>query len=142
MRFQTVLKAALAGAALLTVLPANAGPVTAERLLNADAESNNWLMIHGNYSNWRNSRLSQINKSNVGQLVPKFSVAVGGWATVKDGYVGNRTGSGTGKGKEETIPLAADGFIYTEDSLSKVMKIDVRSGKRGQIVWRFPAWGR
>jgi len=137
MRFQTVLKAALAGAALLTVLPANAAPVTAERLLNADAESNNWLMIHGNYSNWRNSRLSQINKSNVGQLVPKFSVAVGGWATVKDGYVGNRTGGGTGKPKEETIPLANDGFIYTEDGLSKVMKIDVRSGKRGQIVWRF-----
>ena len=138
MKLKTALMSTLAGALAVMAMPASAQQgVSYERLLSADAESQNWLMIHGNYSNWRNSRLSQINKSNVSQLVPKYSVMVGGWATVKNGWVGNMTGTGSGKPKEETIPLAADGFLYTEDALSKVMKIDVRSGKRGQIVWRF-----
>ncbi len=139
MKLRTILSTALFGAVAGMALSANAQqqPVTYNRLLNADAESQNWLMIHGNYSNWRNSRLAQINKSNVGQLVPKFSVSIGGWITAPNGYVGNMTGSGSGKPKEETIPLVVDGFVYTEDGLSKVMKIDVRSGKRGQIVWRF-----
>lgn len=137
MKSRTVLGVALAGAAALMALPASSAPVSYERLLDADADSSNWLMIHGNFSNWRNSRLATINKSNVHQLAPVFSVSLGGWITATRGYVGNMTGSGTGAPKEETIPLAADGFIYTEDGLSKVMKIDVRSGRRGQIVWRF-----
>jgi alcohol dehydrogenase (cytochrome c) len=138
MQLRSLLMSTLAGAAAFMALPAAAQQgISYERLLNADAESQNWLMIHGNYSNWRSSRLSQINRSNVGQLVPKFTVAVGGWGTVKAGFVGNARGTGSDRGKEETIPLAADGFIYTEDSLSKVSKVDVRSGKRGQIVWRF-----
>src|SRR5262245_12258883 len=110
MKVRTVLATVLAGATGALAFPANAQQgITYERLLNADAESQNWLMIHGNFNNWRSSRLSQINKTNVGQLVPKFSVFVGGWATVKAGWVGNAFGGGSGKPKEETVPLAADG---------------------------------
>ena len=84
MKLKTALMSTLAGALAVMAMPASAQQgVSYERLLSADAESQNWLMIHGNYSNWRNSRLSQINKSNVSQLVPKYSVMVGGWATVK-----------------------------------------------------------
>src|SRR5689334_6071271 len=108
MNFKTLLLSPLAGVAALAAVPASAQQgITYERLLNADAESQNWLMIHGHYSNWRSSRLSQINKTNVGSLVPKYSVMIGGWATVKAGWVGNMTGSGSGKPKEETVPLAA-----------------------------------
>src|SRR5262245_47856055 len=107
MNFRTILMSALAGAAALMAVPATAQQgITYERLLNADAESQNWLMIHGNFGNWRSSRLSQINKTNVSQLVPKFSVFIGGWATVKNGWIGNLQGAGSGKPKEETVPLA------------------------------------
>jgi len=113
MNLRSILMSTLAGAAAFMALPAAAQQgVTYERLLNADAESQNWLMIHGNYSNWRSSRLSQINKANVSQLVPKFNVFIGGWATVKNGWVGNMTGSGSGKPKEEVVPLAADAHLH------------------------------
>ena len=43
-------------------------PVTYERLLNSDAEPENWLMYSGNYFSQRYSGLDQINTENAGQL--------------------------------------------------------------------------
>ena len=43
-------------------------PVTNERLLNSDAEPENWLMYSGNYASQRYSGLEQIDNDNAGQL--------------------------------------------------------------------------
>jgi len=42
--------------------------VTAERLLKAEQEPSQWMTYNGTYSEQRYSRLTQINRSNVGQL--------------------------------------------------------------------------
>ena len=43
-------------------------PVTPERLLNAEAEPQNWLMYSGNYKSQRYSRLDQIDRGNAADL--------------------------------------------------------------------------
>src|ERR1700758_1999522 len=53
-------------------------PVTPERLLNADKEPQNWLMVNKDYSSHRYSALDQINKDNVKNLHVAFTVALGG----------------------------------------------------------------
>ena len=50
-----------------TVVP-SFNPVTAERLVNADAEPHNWLMYSGNYMSQRYSGLTQIDRNNVDGL--------------------------------------------------------------------------
>src|SRR5207302_5680443 len=84
-------------------------------------EPQNWLMNHGDFSAHRYSSLDQINKANVKNLKLKFSVAIGG------------------KGGNENLlatPLVDDGFMYMSDAWGVVYKIDVRSGTRGDIVWK------
>ena len=63
---------ALLGGAL--AYPALAGGVTPERLANADAEPQNWLMVHQNYSSHRYSQLDQINTGNVEDLRLAFAL--------------------------------------------------------------------
>ncbi len=130
--------AALAGTALAGLAtPAAAQGVSYQRLLNADAEPHNWLMVDGNYSQHRNSGLTQINKTNVSKMQVMFAVDICGWSCTPNLFKPTGRSAGGGHGKEEAIPLVADGFLYVEDSLSKVSKIDVRSGKRGEWVWRY-----
>src|SRR5262249_12245610 len=90
-------------AALL--LPASAADVTAQRLLNAPADPQNWLMVHHDYNNSRHSPLAEINRANAGGLKLKFIAAIGGTAT-----------GGTMRGKEEGTPLVDDGFMYVADT--------------------------
>src|SRR5690606_34799989 len=67
-----------AGAGFLTAallasaaaLPALAADVTPERLLNAAAEPQNWLMVHHTYDAHRYSALDMINRDNVASLRP------------------------------------------------------------------------
>ena len=47
-----------------TVHPAIAADVTADRLLNAAKEPQNWLMVHRDYDNSRHSPLSEITRTN------------------------------------------------------------------------------
>lgn len=131
--------AALATGALLAGVASSAmaRPVTPERLLNADAEAQNWLMVHKNYSNWRYSTLRQINRDNVQNLSLLFTTAIGGWATTPAGFKPDRYAAGGNVPKEEGVPLVEDGFMYVTDGLNKLMKIDVRSGSKGTPVWRF-----
>jgi len=105
-----------------------AGPTTPERLLNADNEPQNWLMTRGNYASWHYSKLGQINKSNVANLRVAFMASIGGngVSTIAQS-----------KGNEMSSPLIEDGFMYTIDSLNKVMKFDVRSGSRALPIWRY-----
>ncbi len=112
-------------------------PVTFERLLNAMSEPQNWLMVGENYSVTRNSPLKIINKDNVGGMVPLFAVGLCGWDCTPNKFTPTDRVANGSHTKEEAVPLVADGFLYIEDGLSKVSKIDVRSGDKGTFVWRY-----
>jgi alcohol dehydrogenase (cytochrome c) len=113
-------KAALLGS-LVFAWPALAAEVTAERLVNADREPQNWLMNHRTYDGQRFSPLAQIGKTNVKSLKLAYAVALGG-SKVNENL--------------EATPLVEDGFMYMVDQWGIVYKIDVRSGDAGRIVWR------
>src|SRR5580704_4014844 len=117
----SLLKSVLASSMLITVSPLLAADVTADRLINANKEPQNWLMNHRTYDGQRFSPLAQIDKGNVKGLRLAYSVALGGRA---------------GNEFNEATPLAEDGFLYTVDSWGVVYKIDARSGDMGRIVWR------
>jgi alcohol dehydrogenase (cytochrome c) len=111
--------ASLAGAA-------RAADVTQQRLENAAAEPQDWLMVHRDYSNSRHSPLKEVNRDTVNGLKLKFLVSIGGTAT-----------GGTLRGKEESTPLVDDGFMYVADTWSRVTKLDVRSGTEAVPLWRY-----
>src|SRR4051794_16341003 len=98
---------------------ARAADVTFERLQNPEPQ--NWLMNHRTYDSQRHSPLDQINKGNIKNLQLKFAIALGGTSGNED---------------LEVTPLVDDGFMYVIDGWGVVYKIDVRSGKSGNIVWK------
>src|SRR6201987_6369494 len=61
-----------------TSLSGMAGEVSTSRLLNANKEPQNWLMVNKDYAAHRYSELDQINKNNVKDLHVAFTVALGG----------------------------------------------------------------
>jgi alcohol dehydrogenase (cytochrome c) len=105
----------------LLAASAIAADVTADRLVNADKEPQNWLMNHRTYDAQRYSPLDKINKANVKSLKLAYAVAIGGTAANEN---------------LESTPLAEDGFLYVVDQWGVVYKIDARSGDVGRIVWR------
>src|SRR5260370_6608181 len=104
---------------LLASSSLHAAEVTFERLRNPEPQ--NWLMNHHDFGSQRFSSLEAINKSNVKNLKLKFAIALGGTS-----------------GNENLVatPLVEDGFMYVPDAWGVVYKIDVRSGTRGNIVWK------
>jgi alcohol dehydrogenase (cytochrome c) len=106
--------------------PAAAADVSAERLLNAPSDPQNWLMVHRDYNNSRHSPLKDINRDTVKDLKLKFLLSIGGTGT-----------GGTMRGKEEGTPLVDDGFMYVVDTWNRVMKFDVRSGTQAVPLWRY-----
>jgi len=62
-------------------LGAFAAPITADRLLNADDEPQNWLMTNQTYGGARYSKLNMINKENVANLKIVYMAAIGGGET-------------------------------------------------------------
>jgi alcohol dehydrogenase (cytochrome c) len=121
--------AALAGASIAAVA-ALAGAaeykpnVSQERLLNAQNEPQNWLMMNGDYSSSRYSRLTQINRDNVRNLHLVWALALGGMQDV------GRNGP-----ESEVNPLIDGGFMYTSDGWGTVYKIDARDPNKGEFVW-------
>jgi alcohol dehydrogenase (cytochrome c) len=118
---------ATAAAALIAAATAAAGTAAAEvtydRLVNADREPENWLLPLQNYAGHRYSRLDQINRSNVRGLRSAFAVPV-------------TTAYSDVKGPSlENHPLVDGGMMYLDDGWGRIYKIDVRSGKHGQILW-------
>jgi alcohol dehydrogenase (cytochrome c) len=107
-------------------LPAAAADVSADRLLNAPSDPQNWLMVHRDYNNSRHSPLKEINRDTVKDLKLKFLLSIGGTST-----------GGTMRGKEEGTPLVDDGFMYVVDTWNRVMKFDVRSGTQAVPLWRY-----
>jgi alcohol dehydrogenase (cytochrome c) len=120
-RARLMSRAALLGGIALAAGPALAAEVTAERLINADKEPQNWLMNHRTYDGQRFSPLDQINKGSVKNLKLAYAVALGGTSPNEN---------------LEATPLVEDGFMYMVDLWGIVYKIDVRSGDAGRIVWR------
>jgi alcohol dehydrogenase (cytochrome c) len=105
--------------------PVMAADVTAQRLMNANGEPQNWLMIHHDYDSSRHSPLKEINRDTIGKLELKYTFSIGGHTT-----------GGILPGKEESTPLVDDGYMYATDTWSRVMKFDVRSGKEAVPLWR------
>ena len=57
--------ALLAGSVLAMASPGMAADVTPERFLNADKETQNWLMSHRTYDGPRYSPLARISRDNI-----------------------------------------------------------------------------
>jgi alcohol dehydrogenase (cytochrome c) len=98
--------------------------VAQERLLNAQNEPQNWLMMNGDYSSERYSKLSQINRDNVKNLRMVWALALGGMQDV-----------GQNGPENEVNPLIDNGFMYTSDGWGTIYKIDARTPNKGDFVW-------
>ena len=123
-RRHILLGAALAASTAIAASGSALGaPVTEQRLLNAPFEPQNWLMVYGDYSNHRYSRLSQINRNNVAGMRMAFAVALGGME------------KGARDPGQQSTPLVNDGYIYVNNAWNQIRKIDARSGTNGPVVW-------
>lgn len=112
---------------LLAATALQAADMTHERSLNVTKEPHNWLLHHGNYEGWRFSQLKEINVDTVKNLKPVFSVALGGYESGGRYKFGNLEGT----------PIVEDGIMYVTDGWGSVYAIDVTSGKKGVIKWKF-----
>ena len=90
--------------------------VDAERISNADAEPENWLVHGRTWSEQRYSPLDQINESNIGEL---------GLAWYFD--------LDTSRGQQAS-PIIVDGVMYTTSAWSKVQVLDAATG---ELKWQF-----
>ena len=119
--------ALLGGVALLPAQHAAAQyklTVNGDRLVNAQNEPQNWLLMNGDYAATRYSRLTQINRENVKDLRLVWAKALGGMQDV-----------GPNGPQNEVNPLIDNGFMYTTDGWGTVYKIDARNPHRGEFVW-------
>ena len=90
-------------------------PVTQERLLNSDAEPQNWLQYSGDYFSQRYSRLDQINSENAGQLEMQWAFQL------------------RALDRAETTPLVVDGVMYVTEAPSNVIALDALQLTEGQL---------
>ena len=98
--------------------------VNKDRLINAQNEPQNWLIMNGDYTSTRYSKLTQINRDNVGNLRMVWALALGG---MQD--------TGRNGPESEVNPLIDNGFMYTTDGWGTVYKIDARNPDYGDFVW-------
>ncbi|HEY7300969.1 MAG TPA: PQQ-binding-like beta-propeller repeat protein [Xanthobacteraceae bacterium] len=98
--------------------------VNRERLLNAQNEPQNWLMMNGDYGSQRYSKLTQINRDNVKNLRMVWALALGGMQDI-----------GQNGPENEVNPLIDNGFMYTSDGWGTIYKIDARNPNKGDFVW-------
>ena len=124
----TLAAALLAGSALSTAALAQQQgykiTVNKDRLVNAQNEPQNWLMMNGDYGSQRYSKLTQINRENVKNLRLVWALALGGMQDVPQNGPQN-----------EVNPLIDNGFMYTTDGWGTVYKIDARNPNKGDFVW-------
>ena len=97
--------------------------VNSDRLLNAQNEPQNWLIMNGDYGSMRYSKLTQINRDNVKNLRIVWAMALGGMQDV-----------GQNGPENEVNPLIDNGFMYTTDGCGTVYKIDAQDPNKGQFV--------
>lgn len=99
--------------------------VTAERIINADAEPGNWLSHGRTYDEQRFSPLSDINESNVADLELAWYFDID-----------------TNRSMEAT-PLVADGVMYVTAAWSVLYALDAATG---DLLWQYDpqvprSWG-
>ena len=121
---RTALTCALVVASAITLGGQYSLTVTKDRLINAQNEPQNWLLMNGDYGSQRYSRLTQINRDNVENLRMVWALALGG---MQD--------TGRNGPENENNPLIDNGFMYTSDGWGTVYKIDARQPDRGDFVW-------
>jgi alcohol dehydrogenase (cytochrome c) len=114
-----VVKALSAAAFVGFASQALAADVTWDRLMNADKDSDNWLMYHQSFKGWHHSGLDQINANNVKNLKVAFM----------------HTPSASKRGIQ-SFPLAVDGILYYTSSSGQVYALD---GSNGAVIWRYQA---
>jgi alcohol dehydrogenase (cytochrome c) len=112
---------------LLLSAGADAADMSFERALRVDQEPQNWLLHHQNYQGHRFSGLKEINTDTVANLRLAFTVGLGGL----------QAGGRHAQGNLEATPLVDDGLMYVTDGWGSVYAIDVRSGRKGEIKWKF-----
>src|SRR5262245_5225290 len=78
--------------------------VNKDRLINAQNEPQNWLMMNGDYGSMRYSKLTQINRDSIKSLHMVWALALGGMQDV-----------GQNGPEAEVNPLIDNGFMYTSD---------------------------
>jgi len=98
--------------------------VNQQRLVNAQNEPQNWLMMNGDYASMRYSKLTQINRDNVKNLRLAWALALGGMQDI-----------GQNGPENEVNPLIDNGYMYTTDGWGTVYKIDARDPNKGEFVW-------
>ena len=127
MKGHSILRTGLMASALLasTSMLAMAADVTADRLLNADKEPQNWLMVNKDYASHRYSGLDQINKNNVKDLHVAFAIALGGAQGITKIPLGGH----------QSTPLVDDGAMYIVDGWGAVYRVDVTNPANAKIVW-------
>ena len=91
-------------------------PVTAERLVHAEAEPHNWLMYSGDYKSRRFTGLDQVDTANVAQLEVRWVYQM------------------RELGRAGTTPLVVDGVMYITEPPSSVIALDARTGRP---YWRY-----
>jgi len=91
------------------------GGVTLERLVNADAEPQNWFMYWGNFRGTHYSGLKQITAANVGRLQAAWTLPMPGPSVL------------------EVTPIVIDGVMYTTQP-GEVVALDARTGRQ---IWRY-----
>src|SRR6266571_4938095 len=126
-RLAVIVAAVLAGVSLATLTTSQAQyklTVNRERLLNAQNEPQNWLMMNGDYGSQRYSKLTQINRDNVKDLRMVWALALRGMQDVGQNGLEN-----------EVNPLIDNGFMYTTDGWGTIYKIDARNPYKGEFVW-------
>lgn len=101
--------AALDGAAAFAQVPY-------ERLRKASGEPASWLTYSGTYAAHRFSALDQITPANVARLRPVWAYQV------------------REPGPVQATPLVADGVMYVTEAKSRVVALDLRTGRP---LWRF-----
>ncbi|MCB1614453.1 MAG: PQQ-dependent dehydrogenase, methanol/ethanol family, partial [Pseudomonadales bacterium] len=94
----------------------HAAPVTTERLVNANAEVDNWLTHGRSYDESRFSPLKQINDSNVTELGLAWSYEFP-----------------DSRGLQST-PIVADGVMYSTGSWSRVY---AHNAATGELLWAY-----
>jgi alcohol dehydrogenase (cytochrome c) len=106
--------------ALTSTSPAAAEPrpVTEERLLNADADTANWLMYNRTYNGWRFSPLDQITTANVKKLVPKWIFA------------------GGAVGDQQATPIVNDGVMFMTSTQLAYNRVHAIDAATGELIWK------
>jgi len=102
--------------ALLASLSTTAAPVSQQRLLSADSDTDNWLSYGRSYKEQRFSPLSEVNTDNVGEL----GLA---WYFETDTHLGL-----------ETTPLVIDGVMYFTGAWSTAYAVNAATG---ELIWSF-----